>query len=195
MLRPVLSVDIVVAGIPGLPGSIPTAASTHTARPAAASASSNAASGSERGPRAIGLGPPVSTFSEINPAPSPSPRVPTAFRRRAVAARMLRPRIDAAIVVVMAEVPRLGGVDPFAAACAVRAAGRYRPSEYSAQLLMFPAVAPESRLSFHRLNPCHSKSGGEILTATGSGGVLLKKRSSQRSESVAAVADLLIGAS
>src|SRR5215207_10132856 len=108
---------------------------------------------------------------------------------------MLWPRVDAAIVLVVAEVPRLGGVDPLAAACAVCVARCDRPSNTSAQLLMFPAVAPDSRLSFHRLNPCHSKSGGEILTATGSGGVLLKKRSSQRSESVAAVADLLIGAS
>jgi hypothetical protein len=38
---------------------------------------------------------------------------------------MLRSGVDAAIVVVMPEIPRLGGIDPLAAACAVRETGRY----------------------------------------------------------------------
>jgi hypothetical protein len=88
---------------------------------------------------------------------------------------MLRTGVDAPIEIIMAEIPRLPGVDRSAAASARREAGCYLTRETSAELLMPPAVTASMRLTFarHALTPLNT--GREILTAAGSGAVFPKK--------------------
>ncbi len=66
-------------------------------------------------------------------------------RGLAVAAPMLRPRVDALVQIVVAQIPWLARIDELSTAGATLSAGRYQPGYASALLLMLPAIALTGR--------------------------------------------------
>jgi hypothetical protein len=80
--------------------------------------------------------------------PSPRPRRPAPHAvpgGSAVAPAMLSAGIDAAVVIVMPEIPGFGRVDPLPAPRAPRLAGRDNPRPRLPHLLMLPPVASPAR--------------------------------------------------
>jgi len=89
--------------------------------------------------------------------PSPWPESPASTAGRAIAASVLRPRVVAAIKVIVAEIPGLTGNDRLPAAGTSHATSRHPPRPASPDLLVSGAVAALAGVTAHLGRPATSR--------------------------------------